>query len=106
MTKKPTNINPERNEKYRYLDQLSYVPKFIIISACAGFLAGVALILSVLAMYNATSANAKVDYELAATRKELLVSQNRTTLYISYVQVLHADLIIKGFEPPPLPEER
>ncbi len=105
MTKKTTSINQERSEKYRYLDKLNYVPKFIIISACCGFIAGVALILSVLAMYNATDANAKVDYELSATRKELLVSQNRTTLYIVYVQRLHAELTIQGFEPPPLPEE-
>ena len=103
--KKTTSINQERSEKYRYLDKLSYVPKFIIISACCGFIAGVALILSVLAMYNSTDAKAMVQYELAGTRKELLVSQNRTTLYIVYVQRIHADLISKGFEPPPLPEE-
>ena len=102
---KTTEINPERSEKYQYLDKLSYVPKFIIISACCGFVAGVALILSVLALYNSTDANAKVDYELAATRAELTESKNRTTLYIVYVQRLHADLIVKGFEPPPLPEE-
>ncbi len=104
--KKTTNINPERSEKYRYLDQLSYVPKFIIISACCSFLAGTALIFSVLAMYNSTSANAKVDYELEATRAELTESKNRTTLYIAYIQELHTSLTIKGLEPPPLPEEK
>jgi len=104
--KKTSDLNPERSEKYRYLDKLNYIPKFIIISACCGFLAGMAVILSVLAMYNSTSAKAKVDYELEATRAELTESKNRTTLYIVYVQELHADLIIKGFEPPPLPEEQ
>ena len=105
MTKKTKEINPERNEKYRYLDKLGYLPKFIIISACCGFLAGVALILSVLGLFSSTGASAKVDYELEATRKELLVAENRTTLYILLVQELHADLKAKGFEPPPLPEE-
>lgn len=104
--KKTTDLNPERSEKYRHLDTLGYVPRFIIISACCAFVAAFALLIGALSLYNSTDANAKVDYELAATRKELLVSQNRTTLYITYVQTLHSDLIIKGFEPPPLPEER
>lgn len=103
--KKTTEINPQRNEKYRYLDQLGYVPRFIIISACCGFVAFVAMVLSVLAMYNSTDANAKVDYELEATRAELTEAKNRTTLYIVYVQDLHTYLKIKGFDPPPLPEE-
>jgi len=103
--KKTTNINQERSEKYRYLEKLNYVPKLIIISACSVFLAGVALILSVLSMYNSTAANAKVDYELTATRAELTESKNRTSLYIVYVQELQSDLITNGFQPPPLPEE-
>ena len=104
-TMKTSEINPERIEKYKYLDQLHYVPKFIIISACCGFIAGVALILSVLGLFSSTGASAKVDYELQATRAELTATKNKTELYIVFVQDLHAELKAKGFEPPPLPEE-
>jgi len=73
---KTTDLNPERSEKYRHLEKLGYLPKFIIISACCGFLAAIAVVLSVLAMYNSTDANAKVDYELQATRAEIIESNN------------------------------
>ncbi len=102
--KKTTEINPQRSEKYRYLDQLGYVPKFIIISACCGFVAFVAMVLSVLAMYNSTDANAKIDYELTATRGELEKAKTMTEVWILYNNELHAELKAQGFEIPPLPE--
>ena len=103
--KKTTNINQERSEKYRYLDKLNYVPRFIIISACCGFLAGVALILSVLAMYNSTDANAKVDYELRATQEDIITMKNKMTLQTVYLQELYFIMQNEGLEPPPLPKE-
>ena len=102
--KKTTNINQERSEKYRYLEKLNYVPKFIIISACCGFLAGVALILSVLAMYNSTAASAKVDYEFPKMQDEIDQTRIRNDLYSIYIQELYVELKNQGFDPPPLPE--
>jgi len=103
--KKTTNINQERSEKYRYLEKLNYVPKFIIISSCCGFLAGVALVLSVLGLFSSTSSSAKVNYELPKMQDEIDLSVKRTDLYIVYVQDLQAELRAKGFEVPPLPED-
>jgi hypothetical protein len=105
MKKKTTDINPERSEKYRHLEKLGYVPKFIIISACCGFVAFVAMVLSVLAMYNSTSASAKVDYELPRIQAEHDQSVKRTDLYIVYAQELYVLLKDLGLDPPPLPEE-
>ena len=105
MKKTTTNINQERSEKYRYLEKLNYVPRFIIISACCGFLAGVALILSVLAMYNSTDAKAKVDYELPRMQSELILLKNSNTLNNLYMQELYVELKSQGFDPPPLPGE-
>lgn len=103
--KKTTNINQERSEKYRYLEKLNYVPRFIIISACCGFLAGVALILSVLAMYNSTDAKAKVDYELQAARAKNIATRNTIALQNVYLQELYFYMKAEGLNPPPLPEE-
>ena len=102
--KKTTDLNPERSEKYRYLDQLGYVPKFIIISACCGFLALVAVVLSVLAMYNSNAASAKVDYEFPKMQDEIDQTRIRNDLYSIYIQELYVELKNQGFDPPPLPE--
>lgn len=103
--KKTTDLNPERSEKYKYLDKLNYVPKFIIISACCVFLTAVCLLVSVLSLYNSTNANAKVDYELQATRAEVTVMKNTVELQIVYLQELYFLLKEHEIEPPPLPEK-
>jgi len=103
--KKTTDLNPARSEKYRHLEKLGYLPKFIIISACCGFLAGVALILSVLSVYSSTSASAKVDYELPKMQAEIDKAIVRNDLYIIYVQELYVELKNQGFDPPPPPED-
>ncbi len=102
--KKTTEINPQRSEKYRHLDQLGYVPKFIIISACCGFVAFVAMVLSVLAMYNSNGATAKVDYVLPEMQDEIDQTRIRNDLYSIYIQELYVELKNQGFDPPPLPE--
>ena len=105
MKKKTSEINPERIEKYRHLEKLGYVPKFIIISACCGFLAGVAVILSVLSLYSSTGASAKVDYELQATRAERVAMRNLIALHNVYLQEVYVIMRDAELEPPPLPEE-
>jgi len=102
---KTTEINPERSEKYRHLEKLGYVPKFIIISACCGFLAGVALILSVSALIGSSGASAKVDYELQATRDERVAMKNLMVLHNVYLQEVYVIMKDAGLDPPPLPEE-
>jgi len=49
MTKKPTDLNPERSEKYRYLEKLNYFPKLIILVALC-------LIVSVISWFRAEAA--------------------------------------------------
>ena len=105
MTKKTSEINPQRSEKYRYLDQLNYVPKFIIISSLCGVLAAVGLIIGALALYISAQANAKVDYELKAYSEELTINKNRMTLQNVYLQELYFLLKEHDIDPPPLPEE-
>lgn len=105
MKKKPTDINPERSEKYRHLEKLGYLPKFIIISACCGFVAFIAMVLSVLAMYNSTNANAKVDYEIQAAHEEVTLMKNLMALHNVYLQEVYVLMKAEGLDPPPLPEE-
>lgn len=102
---KPSELNPARSEHHRKWTQFNRETILIIlVSICAIVTTGNHFRTNS-AVDAANEANAKVDYELQASRDELTESKNRTTLYISYVQLLHADLIVKGFEPPPLPEE-
>jgi len=105
MTKKPTDINPKRNEKHQQWDKLRYIPKLILLSGCAVFLAALSLVIATLSLYNSTDSNAKVDYELQATRAELTITKNLMTLHNVYLQELYFLLKENDIEPPPLPEE-
>lgn len=98
-------LRADSNLLQRVIAAIRDESKAVAIAQVAMIISAVFSVLCVLAIAASFNANSKVDYELAATRKELLVSQNRTTLYIAYVQELRSDLIINGFEPPPLPEE-
>ena len=61
MTKKTTDINPERSEKYRYLEKLNYVPKLIILAGVSLIISIVFSVLAIIAMYDATQATATAE---------------------------------------------
>jgi len=101
-------VNDLQGEYTRFVRAIKEISKerdIVILSAVAVIASIVSVLMSWSAVDSAKDAKAMVEYELVATRKELLVSQNRTSLYIVYVQRLHAYLIVEGLDPPPLPEE-
>ena len=51
---KTTDINPERSEKYHYLDKLNFVPKLIILATVAMIISMLALMMSWMAVYDST----------------------------------------------------
>ena len=56
--KKTTEINQQRNEKYRYLEKLNYVPKLIILAGVSLVVSVVFAIIAVIAMRDANAATA------------------------------------------------
>ncbi len=74
------------NAQYRLFKELIGESKTVTIASVAMIACLLAVLLSGLAVYSATTAKAKVDYELEATRTELTESKNRTALYIIYVR--------------------
>ncbi len=99
------DLQAENNRFHRLFRQFSSESKAVSIATVALVVAALSLLMAWMAVYDAIHAKIQVETELEATRAELTESKNRTTLYITYVQTLHSDLVIKGFEPPPLPEE-
>ncbi len=100
-----SELRADSNLLQRVIAAIREESKAVTIAQVSMVISAIFAVLCVLALAAALSANAKVDYELQATRDELIESKNRTTLYIVYVQDLHAYLTIKGLDPPPLPEE-
>jgi len=100
-----TELQAEENRLHRLFKQFSSESQAVTIASVALIASLLCLLIAWSALNSATHAKAKVEYELQASRDELTEAKNRTTLYIVYVQQLHADLIIKGLDPPPLPEE-
>lgn len=114
--KKTTDINPERNEKHQQWDKLRYIPKLILISACCGFVAFVALVVSILGMYssNETRSDSKTDIAILKKETDLEFRYNEkhvkeltdeVEVWQIYSARLDAWLRSHGLEPPPLPEE-
>lgn len=100
-----TDFQSATNLLNRVLDKIKLESRSLETAKLAVIISILFAALTLVGIGIAFKTNAKVDYELQATRDELTESKNRTSLYIVYVQELQADLIIKGFEPPPLPEE-
>jgi len=100
-----TELQAEENRIHRLFKQFSSESKAVIIASVALIAALLCLLMSWLALMTAMNADAKVDYELQASREELTESKNRTTLYIVYMQELYVEMKAHGLDPPPLPEE-
>ena len=101
---KTSEINPQRSEKYRAVERLSYVPKLIIISSVAAIASILALLMAFMALNDAKHAKIQIEYELAETRQELLILKNQMRLTDVYLQKNHVKMEHFGLEPTPLPE--
>jgi len=100
-----TELQADENRYHRLFKQFSSESKAVTIASVALIAALLCLLIAWSALNSATHAKAMVEYELQASRNELIETKNRTSLYIVYVQDLQADLKTHGFEVPPLPEE-
>lgn len=74
----PTDLNPERSEKYRYLGKLNFVPKLIIV-------ASLALIISVVGTF--ITADIASDAWKVATRADIrseMVTEQNEKMYSAF----------------------
>lgn len=84
----PSEINQENNELYRLFQKFSRESKLTILSSVSSIVALLALLMSWSAVNSATRAVAKVDYELTATRQELLITKNEIRMLEVFIDQL------------------
>lgn len=71
MTKKTTEINQQRSEKYRYLEKFSYGPKLIVLCSIAMIVSMLSLLMSFMALDDAKHARIQVEIELESMQKHI-----------------------------------
>lgn len=100
-----SEIQVDESKTYRLFEKFSRESVLIILVSICMIATLVAVLTAVLAMNSATHAEAKVDYELWATREEATARKNLMVLHNVYLQELYLIMKDAGLEPPPLPEE-
>jgi hypothetical protein len=93
------------NSRYRLWKEFIDESKAVTIASVSLIACLLSLLIAGLSVYSATTAKAKVDYELPRMQAEIDQSVKRTDLYIVYMQELYVELKDQGLNPAPLPEE-
>ena len=101
----PADLNPQ-NQTYRLFERFSQQSNAIVIASISLLAAVLSALLAALAIFSATSAGSKVDYELEASREEVRNLHRSTELWRAHTVVLRARMEAAGLEVPPLPDEK
>ncbi len=100
-----TDLQVEDNRLHRLFLKFSAESRLITIVSVALIVTVLALLMAFMALDAAKDAKIQVEYELAATRQELLILKNHMTLTDVYLLENHMIMKTIGLNPAPLPEE-
>ena len=99
-----TDFQSATNLLNRVLDKIKLESRSLETAKLAVIISVVFAVLTLVGIAVAFKTNAKVDYELQATREELTATKNAMVLKNVYLQELYFIMKDAGLEPPP-PEE-
>lgn len=99
-----SDLQAEDNRFHRLFEKFSTESKALTIAFVALIVTVLALLMSFMALNAAKDAKIQVEYELTATRQELLILKNQLRLTDVYLQQNHMKMEAIGVEPTPLPE--
>jgi len=100
----PTDLQVDDNRFHRLFEKFSSESKALTIASVALIVTVLALLMAFMALDAAKDAKIQVEYELAATRQELLILKNHMTLTNVYLLENHVIMKTIGLQPVPLPE--
>lgn len=100
----PTDLQADNNRLHRLFEKFSAESKALTIASVALIVTVLALLMAFMALDAAKDAKIQVEYELAATRQEIVVLKNQMRLTDVYLQQNHVKMETLGIEPAPLPE--
>jgi len=100
----PTDLQVDDNRFHRLFLKFSSESKALTIASVALIVTVLALLMAFMALDAAKHAKIQVEYELTATRQELVVLKNQMRLTDVYLQQNHVKMEALGIEPALLPE--
>ena len=98
------DLQAENNRINRLFERFSSEARLVSIATVALIVSALSLLMAFMALDAAEHAKIQVEYELAATRQELLILKNQLRMTDVYLQQNHMKMEAIGIEPVPLPE--